>query len=114
MAEPVAVAAPEQVEEQPKPKRKVGRPKDYKPPEVKVEQVFQEERVLEELGHIKKQIDTLKHAEVRVKADDNVFAQEQQEEQEEEPKLTPFEVRINRMRERRNSYADLWTSHHSS
>ena len=65
VAEPVAVAAPEQVEEaQPKPKRKVGRPKGYTPPNVKLERVSQEERVLEELGHTKKQIDTLKHAEV--------------------------------------------------
>ena len=91
----------------------MGRPNDYEPPKAKVDKVFQEERVLEELGHIKKQIDTLKHAEVRVKADENVFAQEQQEEHAEERKPTPFEVRINRLRERKKSYADLWTSHHS-
>ena len=90
VAERVAVAAPEQVAEQvveqvaaPKPKRTIGRPK-----------VYQEERVLEELNHIKKQIDTLKHAEVSVKAEENVKAQEQQEGQQEEPKLTPLEVRI--------------------
>ena len=90
VAEPVAVAAPEQVAEQvveqvaaPKPKRKVGRPKDYKPPKAIIEQVYQEERVLEELNHIKKQIDTLKHAEVSVNAEENVKSQEQQEEERE-------------------------------
>ena len=40
-------------EPQPKPKRGVGRAKGFKPPKVKVEKkVFQEERVLEELGHL--------------------------------------------------------------
>ena len=108
VAEPVAVAAPEQVAEQvvdaysvvneqvaaPKPKRKVGRAKGYKPPKAIIEKVYQEERVLEELNHTKKQIDTLNHAEVSVKAEENVRAQEQGE--QEEPKLTPFEVRINK------------------
>ena len=57
--EPVPEEAPEQVAEQvaeqvteqvapPKPKRKVGRPKDYKPPKAIIEKVYQEERVLEE------------------------------------------------------------------
>ena len=69
--------------------------------------------MLEELDHIKKQIDTLKHAEVSVKAEENVKSQEQEEDQE-EPKLTPFEVRISKMRDRKKSDAEMWSSHHSN
>jgi hypothetical protein len=85
-------------------KRPQGRPKGYQAPRVNVERVYQEQKALDELERIRHQIDTLKQSESRVKAEEHTPANV--DEPAEEPKLTPYEVRVTRLTERKKSCAD--------
>jgi polyribonucleotide nucleotidyltransferase len=93
------------------PRRPRGRQAGTKMPPVKVETVYQEQRVLDELERIRQQIDTLKQSELRANTDENI--QQQEPAEDSPPKLTPCEMRVNRLRERKKSYADLWTGMHA-
>ena len=108
--QPIAQAPPPEPQEQPPPpKRPKGRQTGFRPPKVKVETVYQEERVLSELEHIKGQISELKRAKSSVEA---------QEAQDEAPtrggSMPPvFEGRVNRLKEKKGGYSTLWGSFHA-
>ena len=106
---PPPEAAAQQPPPPPPPKRPKGRQAGYRPPKVKVETVYQEERVLNELEHIKGQITELKRAKSSVEA---------QEAQDEAPtrgsSLPPiFESRVNRLKEKKAGYSTLWGNIHA-
>ena len=83
-----------------------------KPPKVKAETVFQEDRALSELEQIKGQISQLKRAKSSVEAaEEEAHTTTMPGKSSSLPPI--FESRVNRLKEKTAGYGTLWGSMHA-
>lgn len=95
---------PPQPPKEPPPKRPKGRQPGIKPPKVKVETAYQEERLLSKLEQIQGQITELKRFKTSVEAGD----------EQSESKAYPngSHSKMNKLREKKAGHTALWQSIH--